>query len=58
MRVCLCFVDDVRGFFLISCDSGCRFLECRFFLDLYRYFSLGKREAWGLGVTELENLNG
>lgn len=39
------------------CDSDCCFLEFRFFLDLYRYFSLGKREAWGLGVTELENLN-
>lgn len=48
VRVCLCFVEDVRGFFLVLCDGFCCFLEFCFFLDLYRYFSLGKREAWGL----------
>lgn len=34
--------------FSYLCDSGCRFLEFRFFLNLFESFSLLKKKAWGL----------
>lgn len=34
--------------YFLLCDGGCYFLEFRFFLDLYRCFSLEKRKAWGV----------
>ena len=48
---CTCLLVFCGGYvWFISylCDSGCYLFEYCFFLNLYKCFSLLKKEAWGL----------